>query len=102
MSAPIARSQMAFELPKLSYVDTRWEEPAAQTVPAAPAGGSLATWIAARVAAFRAWRAEQRALAELRSMSDHELFDIGLNRGDFARIFDDRYNQDLMARGHRG
>ena len=27
MSAPMTKSQMAFELPPLSYIDTRWEEP---------------------------------------------------------------------------
>ena len=99
MSAPITTSQMAFELPQLSYIDTRWEEqPVEVRAPAAPEHG-IAGWMATRVAAFRAWRAESRAMAELRRMSDRELFDVGLNRGDFDRIFNDRFNADLRSRG---
>ena len=95
MSAPISKSQMAFELPQLSYIDTRWEEPAAEgTIQTAPKRG-----LAALIAWFSAWRAESRARAELNGMSDRELFDVGLNRGDFSRIFDDRFNQDLRFRG---
>ena len=100
MSAPISKSQMAFELPKLSYIDTRWEEPAVASPGAVPAAdGSFTAWIAGKIAAVRAWNAERRALAELQTMSDRELFDVGLNRGDFGRIFDDRFNQDLRSRG---
>jgi uncharacterized protein YjiS (DUF1127 family) len=98
MSAPMTKSQLAFELPPLSYIDTRWEEPAAPAtvVPARKHG--FASWIAARVAAYRTWRQNARALAELSIMSDRELFDVGLTRGDLHRIFDDRLNQDLMER----
>jgi uncharacterized protein YjiS (DUF1127 family) len=94
----MTKSQMAFELPRLSYIDTRWEEPAVQNVqPAArPAHHSgFASW----VAAYRNWRANDRALTELTNMSDRELSDIGLSRGDIHRAFDDRFNQDLMSRG---
>ena len=59
----------------------------------------FAAWIAARVEAYRNWRERSRALAELRTMRDRELFDVGLNRGDLGRIFNDRLNQDLLARG---
>lgn len=100
MSAPIAKSHMAFELPKLSYIDTRFEEPAAAPAATPARPHTLATWIAARVAAFRAWRVEQAGIAELNAMSDRELFDVGLNRGDLDRVFDDRFNRDLRRRGH--
>ena len=99
MSAPLTKSQMAFELPKLSYIDTRWEEPAVQPVAAPVREHGVASWIAVRVEAFRGWRARTRAMAELAGMSDRELFDVGLNRGDFDRIFNDSANQDLRARG---
>ena len=99
MSAPITKSQMAFELPSLSYIDTRWEEPAAAPSVAPVRDNGFAAWIAARVAGFRAWRAALDGFAELTSLSDRELSDIGLNRGDFARIFDERYNADMRARG---
>jgi uncharacterized protein YjiS (DUF1127 family) len=98
MSAPMTKSQMAFELPRLSYVDARWEEPAVQPVAEPVRKHGFATWIASRVVSYQMWREKARGLAELRGMSDRELFDIGLNRGDFDRIFDDRFNQDLLLR----
>jgi uncharacterized protein YjiS (DUF1127 family) len=99
MSAPLTKDQMAFELPRLSYIDTRWEEPAVQPIPLPAREHGFASWIAARVDAFRTSRANARALAELSKMTDRELFDVGLNRGDFDRIFDRRYNADLLTRG---
>ena len=98
MSAPMTKSQLAFELPPLSYIDTRWEEPAVQPAVVPVRKHGFASWIAARVAAYRTWRQNARALAELSMMSDRELFDVGLTRGDLRRIFDDRLNQDLMER----
>jgi|ERR1051326_999132 uncharacterized protein YjiS (DUF1127 family) len=94
MSAPMTKGQMAFELPKLSYIDISWDEPVA--APRREHG--FASWVARRVQAFRVWRANQRALAELTSMTDRELFDVGLTRADVGRVFDNRYNQDLRAR----
>ena len=98
MSAPMNKSQMAFELPRLSYIDARWEEPEVQPVAQPVRRHGLASWLAARVAAYRSWRENARAYAELSNMSDRELFDVGLNRGDLVRIFDDRFNQDLRNR----
>jgi len=94
MSAPMTKSQMAFELPKLSYIGTDWEEPAVQPRPEQ----GFATWVAARVRAFRARRENARARAELNNMTDRELNDVGLNRADVGRIFDDRFNGDLRLR----
>jgi uncharacterized protein YjiS (DUF1127 family) len=96
MSAPMTKSQMAFELPRLSYIDTRWEEP--DVLPKVAPERGFASWIAARIAAYRARREDARAYTELHRMSDRELFDVGLNRGDIDRMFDDRYNRDLVAR----
>jgi uncharacterized protein YjiS (DUF1127 family) len=94
----MTKSQMAFELPRLSYIDTRWEEPATEA-PFEPARErGFASWFARRRAALKTWREDARARAELNSMSDRELFDIGLNRGDLDRVFDDRLNQDLLMR----
>jgi len=100
MSAPLTKSQMAFDLPKLSYIDTRWEEPSVQLAPQPVVREhGFASWVASRVEAYRTWRSRARAIAELGNMSDRELFDVGLNRGDIDRIFDDRFNQDLRVRG---
>ncbi len=98
MSAPLTKSQMAFELPRLSYIDTRWEEPVARPAAEPAHKHGFASWIATRVGAYQTWRGNSRALAELNMMSDRELYDLGLNRGDFDRIFDDRFNQDLRTR----
>jgi uncharacterized protein YjiS (DUF1127 family) len=89
---------MAFELPHLSYIDTRWEEPVVQPKAEPVREHGFASWIAARVAAYRTWRQNGRARAELNRMTDRELFDVGLNRGDLDRMFDDRFNQDLLTR----
>jgi uncharacterized protein YjiS (DUF1127 family) len=77
----MTKSQMAFDLPKLSYIDTRWEEPAVQIEVLPRREHGFASWIAGRVAAFRTWRADMRSLAELNSISD------------------DRFNEDLRGRG---
>ena len=99
MSAPITKSQMAFELPRLSYIDTHLEEPVARVDAGVTRKTGLGTWLAARLAAFGEWNARARSLRELNVMTDRELFDVGLNRGDFDRLFDDRLNQDLRSRG---
>ena len=98
MSAPLTKSQMAFELPKLSYIDTRWEEPAVPATIEPVRPHKIADWIADRIDAFRIWRMNSKALTELANMSDRELYDVGLSRGDLDRVFDDRFNRDLRFR----
>lgn len=100
MSAPMTKSQMAFELPRLSYIDTSWEEPANQPAAWPAPEPGVRSWIGERLAAFRTWRENAHARAELANMTDRELCDVGLNRGDLERMFDDRFNQDLVQR-HR-
>ena len=99
MAAPIAKSDLSFQLPNLSYVDARWEEPSLRSIarPQAPQG--FGAWLAARFTALRAWHQRQDALAELEMMSERELMDIGLNRGDLHRVFQPEFNQDLLRRG---
>ncbi len=94
MSAPIAKSQFAFELPNLTYVDASLEEAnfRAPLPPARPHG------LQALIAGFRAWREKQAVMAELDLMTDRELLDIGLSRSDVHRVFNDDYNQDLQDR----
>jgi uncharacterized protein YjiS (DUF1127 family) len=104
MSAQTANSQFPFQLPTLSYIDAKWEEPelrAPAAAPAAPRRAGLRAWLSRRVAGLAAWRRDSQALAELSSMSDHELMDIGLNRGDLPRVFQRQFNDDLHRRGSR-
>ncbi len=99
MSAPMTKSQMAFELPRLSYIDTSWEEPVVQPETEPKREHGFAVWVADGMTAFRRWRDNARALGELQHMSERELCDAGLTRGDVDRVFDNRFNQDLLARG---
>jgi uncharacterized protein YjiS (DUF1127 family) len=94
----MTKSQMAFELPQLSYIHARWEEPELQRTAQPTREHGFSAWLADRATAFRTWRENARARAELSMMSDRELLDVGLNRGDFDRIFDSRLNADLVAR----
>ena len=102
MSAPIAKNQLAFELPKLSYIDASLEEPnLREPTYHDETRHGLGVWLAERVAALAAWKRRRQDLAELRAMTDRELSDISLNRGDLARVFTPEYNKDLLtARGH--
>ncbi|HUN42624.1 MAG TPA: DUF1127 domain-containing protein [Acetobacteraceae bacterium] len=94
MSAPIAKSQFTFELPNLTYVDAHLEEANLRArLPASKPRGFRAL-----IAAFRAWREKQAAIAELHMMTDRELTDIGLTRADVHRVFNDNYNADLNDR----
>ncbi|MDR3535764.1 MAG: DUF1127 domain-containing protein [Acetobacteraceae bacterium] len=98
MSAPIAKTTFSLDLPKLSYVNAKWEEPsltAAQSV-AKPRG--FAGWLGGLVTAFRAWRERDIALGELSMMTDRELMDIGLTRGDLSRVFSADFRQEMGRR----
>ena len=88
MSSLTTKDQFAFELPNLTYIDASLEE-ANFRAPALPGKRR------GLMAMFRAWRERRAAIAELEMMSDHELSDIGLNRADVHRVFDNSYNQDL-------
>jgi uncharacterized protein YjiS (DUF1127 family) len=97
-----ARTADSFKLPSLSYIDAKWEEPNLRAPAAVPVGSrqsGLAAWLAGRVEAYRNWRRDSEAAAELAAMSSYELMDIGLTRSDIDRVFDPASNQDLVARG---
>ena len=100
MSVHTADSQFSFQLPSLSYIDAKWEEPNLRAdAPHAVRKGGLAAWLSRQVAAFITWRRNSEAMSELASMSDRELMDIGMNRGDLVRAFDPTCNEDLRQRG---
>ncbi|HQT77941.1 MAG: hypothetical protein B7Z80_11565 [Rhodospirillales bacterium 20-64-7] len=102
MNAQTPNSQLSYQLPSMSYIDASWEEPTLRATPANARSANkhgFANWLAARIAAFRSWRQEQRARTELHAMTDRELLDIGVSRADFGRMFSDAHNQDLRARG---
>lgn len=98
MTAQITKNQFAFELPKLSYVDASWEEKIINDAERAEKSGGFANWLAGRIAAFRAWREQEVALNELAGMTDRELADIGLTRGDVGRVFAPEFREEMACR----
>jgi uncharacterized protein YjiS (DUF1127 family) len=102
MSVHTANTKLSFELPSMSYIDAKWEEPnlrAPATTPRDVRRDGLAAWLSRQVAAFVAWRRDSEAAGELSAMSDRELLDIGLSRADVGRVFDPAFNEDLRQRG---
>ena len=102
MSVRTANSEFSFHLPKLSYIDAKWEEPDlwAHAEAARPARKTdLFNWLSRRMQAIAAWRRDRRAIAELAAMSDYELKDIGVSRSDLLRAFDPAWSRDLAQRG---
>ena len=92
MSAPIAKDQLAFSLGNLSYIGPQYEDVQER---ARLEHSGFARWIFARGHAIRAWFEKQAELRELEQMSDRELADIGLGRGDLRRVFDPGFNADV-------
>jgi len=70
----------------------------------AQTGSTIGAKLARRVTALLAFVASlprrQRELSELNSLSDRELADIGLNRGDINRVHDPKFAADYAER-HR-
>ncbi|HVZ06837.1 DUF1127 domain-containing protein [Rhodopila sp.] len=99
MAAQTAHQNFNFQLPSLSYIDAKWEEPALQA-PVQARGVTRKSGLLARLGArYQAWRRNQQMMAEFASMSDYDLADIGLSRSDMYRVFDPALNQDLQQRG---
>lgn len=95
MTAPIAKTDLAFELPRQTYINARLEEPNLFADQAATPKPGLFAWIADRVNAFVTWNRYATEAAHLRAMTDRELADIGLTRGDIGRAFSPAYGEDL-------
>jgi len=99
MSAQTANQNFNFQLPSLSYIDAKWEEPnlraPAQTTDPTARSGLFAQLIAG----YRAWQRERQAMTEFSAMTDYELADIGLSRADVHRVFDPTLSEDLQYRG---
>jgi uncharacterized protein YjiS (DUF1127 family) len=99
MTAPVSKSQLAYELPKLSYVDASWEEHNRRAAVQDEPSRGFADWLAGLVKAFRAWREREVAVSELSMMDDRELADIGINRSDVQRVFSADFQREMKSRG---
>jgi len=101
MSAPLAKTDFVFKLAtSQSYIDDDYDP--APFAAAQPAPRGLLRQIGEGLALFsrsiRNWAARQATLSEMGMMSDRELADIGLCRGDVPRVFDSEFAAD-HARG---
>lgn len=95
MTAHIAKSDLAFELPKQTYINVRLEEPNLSAPVVDQPKPGLFGWIAQQLATFSEWSQARSEAEELRGMTERELADIGLNRGDLNRVFSQEHNRDL-------
>ncbi len=89
MTARFAKDQMSFVMPA-SFSG-------AQTARGSRRDAGLSTRIAAAVQWFAALSRRHAVVEELNALSDHELADIGLTRGEIGRVFDRRFAADHGA-----
>jgi uncharacterized protein YjiS (DUF1127 family) len=101
MSAPLAKSDFIFKLAtSQSYIDGDYDPtplPAAQPAPRSLLR-RIGDGLAFAAEGVKTWAGKQATLSEMDTMSDRELADIGLNRGDVGRVFDPAFVAD-HARG---
>ncbi len=95
MTASIPKSQLTFSLPNLSYVDARLEEPNLTAPAPQQTATGIFAWLARQATNFAAWNRMHDQAAELFGMSDRELSDMGLSRGDIPRVFAPQHAKDL-------
>ena len=105
MSAPLAKSDFVFKLStSRSYIGADYDPaPVAASIPAAATAPrslarKLGDGLALLVGEVTGWVRRQATFAEMEGMSDRELADIGLTRGDVPRVFDPAFVVD-HARG---
>jgi len=92
MDATLANDEFAVKLHRIPrYIDASDET--ALSVDA-PAPRSLSRRIGDMFASFARYRANRALMAEMASMSDRELADIGLGRSDIERVFSKSFTQD--------
>lgn len=95
MTTTVSTAHFVYELPRDTYINARLEEPVwLPADPREPKPG-LSARIAQRVAVFAAWKRQLAQAAELNGMTDRELADIGLNRGDLNRVFSAEHQAEL-------
>lgn len=97
MSAPLAKTDFVFKLAtSQSYIDGNYDPrplPAAQPAPRSLLR-LIGDGVAFAVQGVKSWASRQTTLSEMETMSDRELSDIGLSRGDLPRVFDPEFAAD--------
>ncbi len=101
MSAPLAKTDFVFKLAtSQSYIADDYDPTPLRAAQPAPRGllRAIGDGVAFIAESVKAWAARQTTLSEMSMMSDRELADIGLGRGDVPRVFDADFAAD-HARG---
>ena len=91
MNAHVAKDGLTFLMPIQS-----------RETPKRRRGAGVGTKVSAAVRWFADMGRRRAVLDELGALSDHELADIGLNRGDLPRVFDPAYAQARCKARHAG
>ncbi len=98
MSVQTSKQAMAFKLPEMLSYHSTWDDADYEPVQPPRRRG----W-ADRLASIRrtlgALSHRMAVRQELRSMTDRELADIGLNRYDVGRVFDPEFAREYSSRG---
>jgi len=103
MSAPLAKTDFVFKLAtSQTYIDDSYDPTPNLGAQPAPRGflRQIADGLASLTQGIRNWADQQTTLSEMAMMSDRELSDIGLSRGDVPRVFDPSFVADRA--GSRG
>jgi uncharacterized protein YjiS (DUF1127 family) len=103
MSAPLAKTDFVFKLTtSQSYIDDAYDPTPLPAAQRAPRGllRQIGDGVAFLARSVKSWAARQATLSEMSLMSDRELADIGLTRGDLPRVFDADFAADHV-RGRR-
>jgi uncharacterized protein YjiS (DUF1127 family) len=97
MSAQLAKADFVFKLAtSQSYIDDDYDPTPLPAAQPAPRGllRQIGDGLAYLALSVKGWAAKQATLSELGLMSDRELADIGLSRGDLPRVFDAEFVAD--------
>jgi uncharacterized protein YjiS (DUF1127 family) len=100
MNAHNSKHELAFKLPAMMSYHATWDD--ADYEPVIPVRRHR-SWLRARFTwareAIARYRERQGVRAELASMTDRELADIGMSRYDISRVFDPEFAREHASRG---
>lgn len=92
MTAQNSRRTLAFHMPEMLSPRDGWDNAGHIAIPPRPLSGRLAD-------RFARFRARYAGIAELTRMTDRELRDMGITRGDIGRVFDAAFADEYARRG---
>ncbi len=99
MTAYTPKHELGFKLPEMLSYHSTWDDADYEPVlPRRPRGG-LSAALTAAAAAIARYRDRRATVAELSSMSDRELADIGINRYDIPRIYTEEFARERACLG---